>query len=185
MTVPPGQRQAHDPDSGDRKRFSSAIVPPWARKSPEITEVLPLLYLHGLSSGDFVPALGQFLGSSAVLSAAVITKLTETLFDADDSLEAIEFGRPDGNDDAITYDGLDVFTTPVADLVTQVRQRTTIHVEAEGDGQVFTAPGLLLSLWLVTPKSPDDQEGRFFGSVLIARPGYHDQLAKPDGPTRE
>jgi putative transposase len=40
--------------------------------------VLPLLYLHGLSSGDFVPALGQFLGSAAGLSASVITRLTET-----------------------------------------------------------------------------------------------------------
>jgi transposase-like protein len=40
--------------------------------------VLPLLYLHGLSSGDFVPALGQFPGSSAGLPAAVITRLTET-----------------------------------------------------------------------------------------------------------
>jgi transposase-like protein len=40
--------------------------------------VLPLLYLHGLSTGDFVPALGQFLGSTARLSAPVITKLTET-----------------------------------------------------------------------------------------------------------
>ena len=40
--------------------------------------MLPLLYLHGLSSGDFVPALGQFLGSTAGLSAPVITKLTET-----------------------------------------------------------------------------------------------------------
>jgi transposase-like protein len=64
-------------NGGERKRFSSAILPPWARKTPKITEVLPLLYLHGLSSGDFVPALGQFLGSSAGLSAAVITKLTE------------------------------------------------------------------------------------------------------------
>jgi transposase-like protein len=53
-------------------------LPPWARKTPKITEVLPLLYLHGLSSGDFVPALGQFPGSSAGLSAAVITRLTET-----------------------------------------------------------------------------------------------------------
>jgi transposase-like protein len=40
--------------------------------------VLPLIYLHGLSSGDFVPALGQFLGSSAGLSAALVTRLTET-----------------------------------------------------------------------------------------------------------
>ena len=51
-----------DPVTGERQRFSSAILPPWARKSPKMTEVLPLLYLHGLSSGDFVPALGQFLG---------------------------------------------------------------------------------------------------------------------------
>jgi transposase-like protein len=48
------------------------------RKTPKITEVLPLLYLHGLSSGVFVPALGQFLGSAAGLSAAVITRLTGT-----------------------------------------------------------------------------------------------------------
>jgi hypothetical protein len=52
-------------------------LPPWARKTAKITEVLPLLYLHGLSSGDFVPALGQFLGSSKGLSGPVITKLTE------------------------------------------------------------------------------------------------------------
>jgi hypothetical protein len=44
-------------------------------EDPKITEVLPLLYLHGLSSRDFVPALGQFLGSSAGLSATVITRL--------------------------------------------------------------------------------------------------------------
>jgi transposase-like protein len=67
-----------DPDTGERRRFSSAILPPWCRKTPKITEVLPLLYLHGLSSGDFVPALGEFLGSTAGLSAPVITKLTET-----------------------------------------------------------------------------------------------------------
>jgi transposase-like protein len=67
-----------DPDTGQRARFASAILPPWCRKTPKITEVLPLLYLHGLSTGDFVPALGQFLGSTAGLSAPVITKLTET-----------------------------------------------------------------------------------------------------------
>jgi transposase-like protein len=66
-----------DETTGERKRFSSAILPPWARKTPKVTEVLPLLYLHGLSSGDFTAALGQFLGSSTGLSAPVITKLTE------------------------------------------------------------------------------------------------------------
>jgi putative transposase len=67
-----------DPDTGERCRFSSAILPAWARKTPKVTEVLPLLYLHGLSSSDFGPALGQFLGSDAGLSATVITKLTQT-----------------------------------------------------------------------------------------------------------
>jgi transposase-like protein len=66
-----------DEATGQRRRFSSAILPPWCRKSPAITEVLPLLYLHGLSTGDFVPALGQFLGTGNGLSAPVITKLTE------------------------------------------------------------------------------------------------------------
>jgi transposase-like protein len=77
VTAPRVNDKRVDPDTGERKRFASAILPAWARKTPKITEVLPLLYLHGLSSGDFVPALGQFLGSAKGLSAAVITKLTE------------------------------------------------------------------------------------------------------------
>jgi transposase-like protein len=77
VTAPRVNDRRVDPDTGERRRFTSAILPAWARKTPKITEVLPLLYLHGLSSGDFVPALGQFLGSAKGLSAAVITKLTE------------------------------------------------------------------------------------------------------------
>jgi transposase-like protein len=65
-----------DEASGERKRFASAILPAWCRKSPKITEVLPLLYLHGLSSKDFTPALEGFLGTDAGLSAATITRLT-------------------------------------------------------------------------------------------------------------
>ena len=65
-----------DDATGERKRFSSAILPAWSRKSPKVAEVLPLLYLHGLSTSDFVPALEQFLGSGAGLSAATITRLT-------------------------------------------------------------------------------------------------------------
>lgn len=41
-----------------------------------MAEALPLLYLHGLSSSDFAPALTWFLGSDAGLSAATITRLT-------------------------------------------------------------------------------------------------------------
>ena len=65
-----------DEVTGERRRFSSAILPPWCRKSPKIAEVLPLLYLHGLSTGDFVPALEQFLGSTAGLSPATVSRLT-------------------------------------------------------------------------------------------------------------
>ncbi|TLQ43722.1 IS256 family transposase [Streptomyces marianii] len=66
-----------DGETGERKRFSSKILAPWCRKSPKISEVLPLLYLHGLSSGDFVPAMEQFLGSAAGLSSATVTRLTK------------------------------------------------------------------------------------------------------------
>jgi hypothetical protein len=63
-------------ETGERRRFASAIPPAWCRKSPQISEVLPLLYLHGLSSSDFLPALQQFLGTGSGLSAATITRLT-------------------------------------------------------------------------------------------------------------
>lgn len=66
-----------DEVSGGRKRFASAILPAWARKSPRVAEVLPLLYLHGLSSSDFGPALTQFLGTSNGLSPATITRMTK------------------------------------------------------------------------------------------------------------
>ena len=65
-----------DEATGERKRFASSILPAWARKSPQLAEVLPLLYLHGLSTSDFTPALEQFLGTGAGLSASVITRLT-------------------------------------------------------------------------------------------------------------
>jgi transposase-like protein len=65
-----------DADTGEKARFRSSIVPPWCRKSPKVAEVLPLLYLHGLSTGDFTPALTEFFGSSAGLSPSVVTRLT-------------------------------------------------------------------------------------------------------------
>jgi putative transposase len=65
-----------DEVSGERCRFRSSIVPPWARKSPKVAEVLPLMYLHGMSSKDFAPALEEFLGSAAGVSASVVTRLT-------------------------------------------------------------------------------------------------------------
>jgi putative transposase len=90
VTAPRVNDKRIDADSGERQRFSSAILPAWARKSPQMTEVLPLLYLHGLSTGDFGAALEQFLGSGAGLSATTITRLTAQWQD-----EAKAFGQRD------------------------------------------------------------------------------------------
>jgi putative transposase len=65
-----------DPATGERVQFQSVVLPRWCRRSPKVAEVLPLLYLHGLSSLDFVPALERFFGASAGLSASVVTRLT-------------------------------------------------------------------------------------------------------------
>jgi putative transposase len=66
-----------DPGTGQRVQFQSVILPRWCRRSPKVAEVLPLLYLHGLSSLDFVPALERFFGAAAGLSASVVTRLTQ------------------------------------------------------------------------------------------------------------
>ncbi|GFG67792.1 IS256 family transposase [Mycobacterium kubicae] len=84
-----------DADTGERQRFSSAILPAWARKSPQMTEVLPLLCLHGLSTGDFGAALEQFLGSGAGLSAASITRLTAQWQDEAKTFQARDLSGTD------------------------------------------------------------------------------------------
>ncbi len=62
-------------DNGGRRRFSSAILPPYMRRSPKVNEVLPVLYLRGLSTGDFKPALRTTPArKSGSKSAAVILR---------------------------------------------------------------------------------------------------------------
>jgi hypothetical protein len=52
-------------EDGERQKFSSRILPAYARRSPKVGEVIPILYLRGLSTGDFKPALEQLLGEDA------------------------------------------------------------------------------------------------------------------------
>jgi putative transposase len=67
-----------DPESGEKMRFSSRILPRYARRSPKVADVLPILYLRGLSTGDFRPALEGLLGEDASgLSASTISRLTK------------------------------------------------------------------------------------------------------------
>src|SRR4051795_9809652 len=54
-----------DEQTGERQKFSSKILPAYARRSPKVNDVLPVLYLRGLSTGDFRPALEQLLGEDA------------------------------------------------------------------------------------------------------------------------
>ena len=65
------------PNSGEgRIRFSSAILPPYLRRTKSIETLLPWLYLKGISTGDFTDALTALLGKEAPgLSAATIGRL--------------------------------------------------------------------------------------------------------------
>jgi transposase-like protein len=85
-------------DRREGRRFSSYILPKYARRSPKVGDVLPVLYLRGLSTGDFVPALAQFFGSDAGLSATSISRLLETWGD-----EYEAFTRRDLSGDDYVY----------------------------------------------------------------------------------
>jgi putative transposase len=78
LKAPRVNDRRHD-EQGQRQRFSSRILPPYMRRSPKVAEVLPILYLRGLSTGDFRPALEGLLGEDAAgLSPTNITRLTAT-----------------------------------------------------------------------------------------------------------
>jgi putative transposase len=63
--------------AGERIRFTSAILPLWARRTKSLDALLPVLYLRGISTGDFQEALAALLGQEAPnLSPAVICRLT-------------------------------------------------------------------------------------------------------------
>ncbi len=65
--------------AAERIRFSSALLPRWARRTTSLDALLPILYLRGVSAGDFQEALGVLLGRDAPnLSPAVIARLKES-----------------------------------------------------------------------------------------------------------
>jgi putative transposase len=79
VTLGVGPVEVEAPRVHDRRpghKFTSQILPPWARRSPRLEAALPALYLHGLSTGDFEEALKVLLGPDAAgLSASTITRL--------------------------------------------------------------------------------------------------------------
>ena len=65
------------PSEADRVRFSSSILPKWARRTRSLDALLPILYLRGVSTGDFQEALAALLGKDAPnLSPSVVGRLT-------------------------------------------------------------------------------------------------------------
>ena len=72
--------RVHDRRSpGDKERFTSALLPPYLRKTKAMDELLPWLYLKGVSTGDFTEALQSLLGPDCPgLSATTITRLIAT-----------------------------------------------------------------------------------------------------------
>lgn len=92
---------------GARQRFTSKILPPYMRRSPKVDEVLPILYLRGLSTGDFREAIPALLGEDAAgLSSTTITRLTNQW-----ESEHEEFQKQDLSDREYVYvwvDGIHV-----------------------------------------------------------------------------
>ena len=71
-------KEFQDAQSGERIRFSSAILPPYARRSKSLEVLIPILYLKGVSTGDFEEALIALLGKDAGgLSATTVGRLKE------------------------------------------------------------------------------------------------------------
>lgn len=89
------------------------------------------------------------------------------------TLGAIQVYRPYGAV-RVEYRGIDLLGTPAARVVAELNELTELE-EDEG-GRSFTAPSLLLSLWrpFVDDEDPDEEQGHYFQSVLVAQPGYYD-----------
>lgn len=65
-------------EAAERIRFTPAILPPYARRSKSLKVLVPILYLKGISTGDFSEALAALLGKDAPgLSASTIARLKE------------------------------------------------------------------------------------------------------------
>ena len=74
----------------------------------------------------------------------------------------------------MVYRDISLFDEPVHEVLRRLRQTTEVVDSDDEPGYSFTAPSLLMALWRPTiPEAPDDPDGRYIESVLIARPGYY------------
>ncbi|MFF9853390.1 hypothetical protein [Streptomyces litmocidini] len=96
-------------------------------------------------------------------------------------LQAVEFGRPAATTDRVVFRGLDVFALPARQMVARMREHTRIEADPE-DPASFIAPDLLLSFWrpFEADDDPEEEQGHYFTTVLLARPGYYDTPAEAE-----
>ena len=78
LTLSSGTVELRRPRVRDsEERFESRVLPLFARKSKELSKLIPELYLHGLSEGDFDLALRGLLGDEAPISASSVARMKE------------------------------------------------------------------------------------------------------------
>ncbi|SDS61152.1 hypothetical protein SAMN05216371_0263 [Streptomyces sp. TLI_053] len=96
-------------------------------------------------------------------------------------LESVELSRPCDATDCVTFRNVDVFALPAREVVTRMREHTAVHADPDEPG-CFVAPDLLLSFWrpFATDDDPEDEQGYYFTTVLLARPGYYDTPAEAE-----
>jgi putative transposase len=95
----PRARDRREVAAKEKIRFTSSILPPYLRRSKSLDELIPWLYLRGISSGDFTGALEALVGPEAKnLSANVVTRLTDSW-----KTECATWNRRDLSDRAYVY----------------------------------------------------------------------------------
>ncbi|WP_084757599.1 hypothetical protein [Micromonospora cremea] len=98
-------------------------------------------------------------------------------------MNAVQLDRPDELD-VVRYRGVDVFGLPALEVVERLRRHTRVVPDEDEEG-CFVAPDLLLSLWRAfVSDDPEEPQGYYFNSVLVARPGYYDTPAEAAHPVR-
>lgn len=101
-------------------------------------------------------------------------------------LDAVEIHASEAQAlDVVRYRDVDVFGLPAQDVAKRLQRHTTVVVDQD-DEACFTAPDLVLAFWrpFAGDDDPDDWQGYYVNSVLLAEPGYYDTPAQREAATR-
>jgi hypothetical protein len=94
-------------------------------------------------------------------------------------LQVVELHRPETGADTVRFRGIDVFSLPARQLIEQLREEIEIRQD-DDDPASYCASELVLSLWrpFAADDEPDEAQGYYFSTVLVAAPGYYDTPAQ-------